>query len=122
MRIRKTSQYIEGGAGLPSYFTTETNTGMKWIDGKTIYRKVIETTTPSTTSVATVASIPNLDKMINLNGMLTYGNQQVPLMLSYSTTVLNAIMVEGTNINIKISANAYLSCDCFIIAEYTKSS
>lgn len=121
MRIRKTSQYIEGGAGLPSYFTTETNTGMKWIDGKDIYRKVIETTTPSTTSVASVASIPNLDKMINLNGMLTYGNQQVPLMLSYSTTVLNAIMVEGTNINVKISANAYLSCNCFIIAEYTKN-
>ena len=41
MRIKKTSQYIEGGAGLPSYFTTETDTGMKWIDGKTIYRKVI---------------------------------------------------------------------------------
>lgn len=45
MRIKKTSQYIEGGAGLPSYFTTETNTGMKWIDGKDIYRKVIEFTT-----------------------------------------------------------------------------
>ena len=41
MRLKKTSQYIEGGAGLPSYFTTETNTGMKWIDGKTIYSKTI---------------------------------------------------------------------------------
>ena len=41
MRIKKTSQYIEGGAGLPSYFTDEIDTGMKWVDGKPIYRKVI---------------------------------------------------------------------------------
>lgn len=47
MRIKKTSQYIEGGAGLPSYFTEEIDTGMKWIDGKPIYRRVLTGTTPN---------------------------------------------------------------------------
>ena len=40
-QIQKTSQYIEGGTGLPSYFTTETDTGMKWIDDKKIYSKTL---------------------------------------------------------------------------------
>ena len=33
----------EGGSGLPDYSTTEQLTGQKWIDGKDIYFKVINT-------------------------------------------------------------------------------
>lgn len=52
-QIQKTSQYIEGGAGLPSYFTNEIDTGMKWIDGKPLYRKVVNGSVPTTSSNGT---------------------------------------------------------------------
>ena len=62
MRIKKVSQYIEGGAGLPSYFTDEIDTGMKWIDGKPIYRKVINVGALPNNSEKTIAhNISNID-------------------------------------------------------------
>ena len=103
------------------YSTTETRVGT-WINNKPIYRKVIETTTPSSSTVATIGSIPDIDKIIKLDGFLIYSNQQVGLMFSYSTTVLNAIMMEGNNIRCKISASAYFNCNCYVIAEYTKTT
>ena len=67
MRIRKTSQYIEGGAGLPSYFTDEIDTGMKWIDGKPIYRKVfnIGTLSSSPTFIETGLTDNEISRFIN---------------------------------------------------------
>ena len=103
------------------YSTTEQRIGT-WTDGKPLYRKVIETTTPNDTSVGVIGTLSNVNKVINLYGMLSYGSQQVPLTLAYSTTVLNAILIEGNNINCKVSAGAYTNCPCYVVLEYTKTT
>ena len=126
MRIKKTSQYIEGGAGLPSYFTTETDTGMKWINDKTIYRKVIETNTPNSTSNTEVATYPTNATVINFYGFvkITASSQVLPLNF-YFTNEYNVATycTDGTGkINMKVGSNAYLNCPVKIVLEYTKSS
>jgi len=70
MRIKKTSQYIEGGAslsttygtsnsdgytqsyinGINTYSTDEVDTGQTWINGEKIYCKVVPFTVSSTSS------------------------------------------------------------------------
>ena len=80
MRIKKTSQYIEGGAGLPSYFTDEIDTGMKWIDGKPIYRKVISTGNISESSTVYFdTSILNLNQVIDIKAIGTDGGTSRPI-------------------------------------------
>lgn len=82
MRIKKTSQYIEGGASLSNvygtsdsngytqeyinnletYSTTEQRIGT-WIDGKPLYRKVL-TKDLSSSTTATVGTLTNIDNII----------------------------------------------------------
>lgn len=90
--------------------------------GKTHYRLVIQTNTPSSTNVAIVYTLSNLDIMTNLYGTIFYSNQQVPLTFAYSSSVLNSIFIEGNNINVKVTAGAYTNCPCNIIIEYTENT
>jgi len=54
-----------------SYSTTEKDTGRKWIDDKTIYRKTITGTTPTTTTTQTLANqFPGINKLINLESAI----------------------------------------------------
>lgn len=58
----------EPASGGVDYSTTETDTGIKWIDGKAIFRKVItnmNTTLVASTLVSTGVSIPNVDTLIS---------------------------------------------------------
>lgn len=120
MRIKKTSQYIEGGAGLPSYFTTETDTGMKWIDGKTIYRQVISSTTGNANQTKVVATISDLGEIVDLRGYLRTTTQSVPLNFVYNTEQ-NSCYREGNNIIVRVTANAYINQNCYVVVEYTKN-
>ena len=109
-------------SGTPTnYSTTETRIGT-WINGKPIYRQVIETTTPSTTSAATLGSISNLGIVTNLYGLLTASGQQVPLNFIYNTSDIHSLYTEGNNIMCKINYSSYLSKTCFIVIEYTKTT
>ena len=87
-----------------------------------LYRKIIETTTPSDGNVATIGTISNKDKVINLSGILETSTQNVPMNWIYSTTVFNCLYIEGNNINAKITASAYQNKNCIIIVDYTKLS
>lgn len=132
MRIKKTSQYIEGGAGLPSYFTTETNTGMKWIDGKTIYRKVIEyqpTSTIGSSGQATNILIPhnvtNMEQCIKCDVFL---NSHYRLPVGGGSTNVSSLTlvtsVHPTNgINLRIINDTWNASNKFyFIIEYTKTN
>ena len=76
MRIKKTSQYIQGGAGLPSYFTDEIDTGMKWIDGKPIYRKVYDLSTFNASPHEIDTSSLNVAYPISIKTIWNKGNLQ----------------------------------------------
>lgn len=132
MRIKKTSQYIEGGAGLPSYFTTETDTGMKWIDGSTIYRKVVDYYPTSiigaantTTNISIPHNITNLGQVTNAR-CISETNNIIPAIASSTGTTLTAgnciTQVTSTNINFRIINDTWSSRHFYIILEYTKSS
>ena len=125
MRIKKTSQYIEGGAGLPSYFTTETNTGMKWIDGKPIYRKVVDFgALPNATTKNVAHNISNIDKIVKIDG-ITYSNYNyspLPLVYNSSEAQYNTeIYVGGTYITMKSTQNRS-NVTAYVTIEYTKTT
>lgn len=124
MRIKKTSQYIEGGTGLPSYFTNEIDTGMKWIDGKTIYRKVIETTTALSAGSTTIShGITNFGQVTNWR--LTNDRNQTFPRVETDTTNNNWTGISGvdnTNVYIRVIGTTWTSRKWIIIIEYTKTT
>nr|DAK99457.1 MAG TPA: hypothetical protein [Caudoviricetes sp.] len=48
-----------------TYSTSETNTGKKWIDGKDIYRKVIELSNIPASTTEYSYNVENIDKIVN---------------------------------------------------------
>lgn len=101
-----------------SYSITEIKTGANWIDGKPIYRKVLEVTEQS--ELDSGITIPNIDKPV-----LIYGTQIDEDGVVYS---LNA----GEVVNSFAGANVYFSTtiggtigqmtSITVIVEYTKTT
>ena len=82
-----------GGAGGIDYSTTEQDTGLKWIDGKTVYQKTVSIGTLPNTNQANVPHlISNIDSIIMCTGFATNGTSTLPL--PYATNS------DGANIGI----------------------
>ena len=106
-----------------SYSTSEQDTGLKWIDGKTIWQKTINCGTlpnKSTTSIA--HNISNFGYLISLNGTASNGSTYytIPL-VSSATTWLTEVTVDSTNINIT-TINNYSAYTGIITIQYTKTT
>lgn len=70
-------QYIiqRGGAVLTNLFdfsTTEKKVGT-WINGKPVYRKVVQGTTPNSDDATNFSWVDNLDTVIGIEGWIMYG-------------------------------------------------
>ena len=107
-----------------SYSTEEKEIGT-WIDGRTIYRKVVETKTPATTSDETIVSTSSdMDNVFKWNGYIFdinfnvpttfYGNSDFNIYTQYRPT--------SNKITMRVSHSAYCNKKCYIILEYTKIS
>ena len=117
MRIQKTSQYIEGGTQIASYFTNEVNTGVKWIDGKDIYRKS-GSYNYSSTGLVTVETITGIDNIINLYGFLNTGSWQYPANSSNGTSSdFQYLFMNGGTIHF----NSVHTGTLLYVIEYTKN-
>ena len=143
MRIKKTSQYIEGGAslsnvygtsqsngytqeyinGLETYSTTEKRVGT-WIDGKPVYRKTITGNTSS--NEIYISLINNVDVIIKEEGHISYpGGTYEPINTIYNiasnyftrTSLNNASHIEY----FYYSSNLY-NRPYYITLEYTKTT
>ena len=112
------------------YSTDETETGMYWIDGKPIYRKVIPNITLDNNNNITVAhGISNFGDLISLRG--AGGNSQnatqIPIQYVYSKPsdkqVLGLInpIIDNTNLTIRINGD-FSTYTIHIIIEYTKTT
>lgn len=127
MRIKKISQYIEGGAGLPSYFTDEIDTGMKWIDGKPIYRKVFTGNIPTTGDVGVNLGL-TFDQLVSENMYIKLDSGLFLKQGFHNSSGTNIISygINGTNMN----SNIYFSIinstvankPYVLILEYTKTT
>ena len=114
------------------YSTDEVETGMYWIDGKKIYRKVIETTSPTSANTdAAIYTFNGVDSFINISGYIintsyTTFNQFMPI--NWARPGIDTY-VTISNDNIKtLSIKQYCSNSGYtnksekIIIEYTKTT
>jgi hypothetical protein len=111
--------------------TEEINTGVQWVDGKDIYRKVIASGGTMVTQSSAVNilnhGIVGFDRLLRLDGCLDRddgSSQQVPLNYTQPsarvwTLVTSTVIVIGLD-DIWSGAGNTLS-DPIVIIEYTKS-
>ena len=112
---------------LGNYSTSEINTGMKWIDGKTIYRKIIDVGyLPSSASAKSVTHGVTYDKIINLYGICSDSGQttmHIPHVgaTNMASGVSISLRANSTEIQFYVTGNVS-SYYTYVIMEYTKTS
>lgn len=104
------------------YSTEETRIGT-WIDGKPLYRKVIESVSPtSSDQTATVANVFNVDTFVQIRGFVitNYGCEPVP---NFYHTRRIGYGVNGGSVSCSVSnSEIYFERPMFTIVEYTKTT
>lgn len=106
-----------------SYSTEEVNTGKKWIDGKPIYRRVIDDWTPSVSSSYDVTSW-NIDKMVNIGGFIVEVNGNI-LNIPYYVGSHDGLAIHLNNTKtslIAIITGSYATTNVVAVIEYTKTT
>lgn len=95
----------------------------KWINGKPIYRKVIESTSGAINTEKTIANITNLKELISLKGIIDIGTYGlVPLPQTFNTSNISTLYLDNlNNILLRITNNAYANKPVILIIEYTKT-
>ena len=111
---------------LTTYSTEEINTGKKWIDGKPIYRKIIDCGALLNNTIKTVAhNISNLDFIIFLNGTSYSSTTGNYFPLPYAADSLQAIVkiwATDTNIYLQTTADRTDYTITYVTIEYTKTT
>ena len=110
-----------------SYSTTEQPTGAKWIDGKPIYRKVIDCgALPNNTTKTVNHNISNLGKVIRLYGFANNAAGTDFITLPFVDTANSATFntsLRATDTQITLSsANNMASFSGYAVIEYTKTT
>lgn len=104
------------------YSTTQEIAIGKWIDGKTIYRKVFTGTITSVSnfnlgSIGTFSTIVSISGYTNINGYIT------SILQYWSTTLKSILQVQATTGDLYLNAGTDFSNRPYtIIVEYTKTS
>ena len=99
-----------------------------WIDGKTIYRKVIYiSSVPNGTYISQAHSISNMDEIVKLSGIMRNPNNHIATPLNmYGTSGLysgNTVVFRVDRTNVYIACNTNYSDNvAYIVIEYTKTS
>lgn len=125
---KKNGTYIvEDGDGVALvdsniYSKEETVVG-RWIDGRPLYRRVIETTTPSDVGSPIIVSenIENILSMQKLYGIIQL-DPNIFVSIPAMTVSLNFRNFEGIVITLSNEVTSYRSKPCIITAEYTKTT
>lgn len=116
-----------GWTQVNDYSTDEIDTGKTWIDGKEIYRIVLDTTSPSSTgSEAVIGTIGEISQLITLNAMVDlgqYGFAPIPQYVSSSSYNVIYLSNKTTGaISMNVSNSVYTSKPTIVIIEYTKTT
>lgn len=108
---------------LNTYSTSETNTGQTWIDGKPIYRRVLEVTTASsdiTSWTVFTAISTNVENIIDIYGYALYGVIKTPIPRYENDSYFLIFLAEGNDL--KYRCKGFPSLPCKIVVEYTKTT
>ena len=114
----------EDVSAIANYSSNEQAIGT-WIDGKTIYRKVVDTgALPNATTKTISAGISNIDTVVKLTGIANDSNEAFPLPLISSANLSGQVTLfyDKTSNNIQLSTNVDRSSvtSSYVIVEYTK--
>lgn len=103
-----------------NYSVAEINTGTKWIDGKTIYKKTIDFgALPNNTSKQVAHNIDSLNRIIKIDGIMNNSSDTHFWTIPY-ISVNNIEVVSG---NIQITTTLDLtSYTAYVTLYYTKTS
>ena len=107
------------------YSTNEVKTNKVWIDGKPIYRKVIDLgTLPNANQKSVAHNISDLDVVVSLSGMTTGSNKFVIPEARAGTEYSDyqiGLWCNSTNVIVETGRDR-TSTSAFAIIEYTKTS
>lgn len=107
-----------------AYSETEIETGKEWIDGKKIFRKVIDCgALPNNTSKNVAHGIASFDSMwISADGSwATEGSNWIPLpYVDTATTRLVEVVAKAANVNIVTASDMSAFTTSYVTLEYTK--
>ena len=122
------SKIGEGGSG-GNYSTSEVDTGIKWIDGKSIYRKVIQTAITDATTNVDISDL-HVDSLVNTQSYIVNTTEtadagtvlELPYIESETYTCQLNFAIPNNKIVI-YSGSGIVSnyTSCIIIIEYTKA-
>lgn len=106
------------------YSTSEVNTGAKWIDGSTIYKKTINFgALPNAASKTVAHQISNVSRFIKVEQSITNNGGTGALVLSSGQASNNDFNFYVTDTNVGITTSGDRStCNAYITLYYTKSS
>lgn len=111
-------------ASFTTYSTTEQVVGT-WIDGKPIYRIVVNFgALPNATTKRVSHGISNLDRFVKIEGITVSSGNYAPIPLMYSSTEAQyntAIFVNDTEVAMTSSQNRE-NISAYIFLDYTKST
>ena len=111
-----------------TYTTTEQRTGEVWIDGKPIYRKVVNTGALTAGGNQFNHGISNFGTLVRAYGSATNANYQYPVPRAYANMpdyYIGIADFTSTNFRVQVGAgytgnNAFTSS--FVVIEYTKTT
>ena len=113
------------GGGI-DYSLSEQDTGLKWIDGSTIYEKTIETGgLPNYSDKAVAHGISNLKRIISVigNAKNTVNNYYIPLpYVQNDVSYQAAIYIDNTNIHLTTGRNMTAYDESYVTVRYIKTS
>ena len=102
-----------------SYSTDEVKTGGKWIDGKPIYRKIVDIgALPNNTSKTVAHGINNLEKAIIANGFAINNKGET----IYIPHTFSGFYLNKTSIVLNTTYNYSAYTEAYITIEYTKTT
>ena len=101
----------------------EQDTGRKWIDGRTIYRKAVSLgTLPNTASASVAHDITNIGAIVSLPGWATNGTIYFPLPLARFNNFASQIGLYADTTNVTVEAGTDRTAFTgYAILEYTKT-
>lgn len=102
-----------------AYSTKEIDTGMKWIDNKVIYRRVLTATKVVSTDL-NINVGNNIDTMLVISARLD-GPGHYVLPFYESEQVYCRLELDGNNIKVKSGSSGYAQGTVTLIVEYTKT-
>lgn len=109
------------------YSTEETVVG-EWIDGKPIYRKIVNTKTPNSTKTDTAIKTnvaDNIETLVSVTGFfISTSSNKIIVNSNFGSEYYNAVYIRTSDNSIimQVGVSAYVNRDIVVTLEYTKTT